>query len=216
MYTTTNTLTKQISDDECEAFLAALTLYYSEGLPIGDAFSQVEPGLVDRYYRRKKNYPGEIEEINREAVAVVQKEMSGEQLAMASRQMRESRSIQSSAIEATRDALATLRRIVIGEAVDVEGKTLIPYPRDQIAAAGVILSIARNGVMPERMPQKIVEMLVADKEEKAEDKPPLIPLLGVNPNFSSVTATRPDGTKFTAYVEGGIEVIEGEVDEVGE
>ena len=42
-----------ISDDERDAFKKALVIYYSGNGPIAKAFAQVEPGLIDRYYRRR-------------------------------------------------------------------------------------------------------------------------------------------------------------------
>ena len=216
MYTNANAPAKTISDDEREAFLKAMILYYSEGLLIADAFDQVEPGLVDRYYRRRKLYPEEIEEINREALAVAQKEVSGEQLALAARQMRESRELQMAAIEATKEALTKLGRIVNCEPFTVEGKVIIPYPRDIIAAANVILEIARKGVMPATYPRRLREFLEADKRQEPERTKPFIPVLGVNPKFSKITATAADGTEFTAEVKRTAEVIEGEIEEIGD
>ena len=58
---------RNIPDEEREAFKEALTIYYSGGARIADAFGQVEPGLIDRYYRRKKKCPDEIESIEDEA-----------------------------------------------------------------------------------------------------------------------------------------------------
>ena len=68
-------LTKTISDDERKAFRKALELHYGQETLMNDAFDQVEPGLIDRYYRRKKTYPEEIEAVNREARAAVMREL---------------------------------------------------------------------------------------------------------------------------------------------
>ena len=46
-----------------------------------------------------------------------------------------------------------------------------------------------------------------DGEMKQAD---MMPLLPINANFSSVTATTPDGTRFTAKVERDGEVVEAE------
>jgi hypothetical protein len=78
-------LTKTVSDDEQQAFCKALELHYGQGLRMNDAFDQVEPGLIDRYYRRRKSCPAEIEAVNREARAAVMRELSGDQLAFESR-----------------------------------------------------------------------------------------------------------------------------------
>jgi hypothetical protein len=181
---------------------------------MNDAFDQVEAGLIDRYYRRRKRYPEEIAAIDREAKGAAMRELSGDQLAFESRQMRKSRELQMAAIESTKEALEKLERIVNGEAFRVEGKVIIPYPRDIIAATNVILEIARKGVMPETYPRRLRQFLEADKEEKAERSKPYIPVLGVNPNFSRVTTTLPDGTEYTAEVKRPdvIDVVPKEVD----
>ena len=94
----------------------------------------------------------------------------------------------------------------------MEGKTIIPYPRDRIAAANLIREIARKGVMPEGYARRRVTM-EADKEERPERTKPYIPVLGVNPKFSKITATAADGTEFTAEVKSP-EVIDVEPTEV--
>jgi hypothetical protein len=207
-------LTKTISDDERQAFRKALELHYGQGMPMNDAFDQVEPGLIDRYYRRRKKHPEEIEAINREARAAAVKELSGDQLAFESQQIKESRELQMAAIESTNEALDKLGRIVKGEAFRVGDKVIIPYPRDIIAAANLILEIARKGVMPATYSGRLREFLEADKEQKPKPSKQLLPLIGIEPNFSRITATRPDGTKFTAEVkqEDVIDVEPKEVD----
>ena len=80
--------TKTISDKEREAFYKALLLYYTQGPPITKAFDQVEAGLIDRYYRRKKRYPDEIRRIDRRARRMAASELAGEQLAADSRAIR--------------------------------------------------------------------------------------------------------------------------------
>jgi hypothetical protein len=64
---------KNIADEERADFKEALTIYYSVSGPIGEAFKRVAPGLIDRYYRRKKRFPEEIEQIDAEALAAAQK-----------------------------------------------------------------------------------------------------------------------------------------------
>jgi hypothetical protein len=130
-----NGLTKTISEDEREAFRKALELHYGQGMRMNDAFGQVEAGLIDRYYRRRKKYPEEVEAVNREARAAAMRKLSGDQMAFEARQIRESWRIQRAAIEMMDQALRALERIVRGEPWVVEGKTIIPYPRDRIAAA---------------------------------------------------------------------------------
>jgi hypothetical protein len=206
-------LTTKISEDERQAFRKALELHYGQGMRMNDAFDQVEAGLMDRYYRRRKNYPEEIEAVNREARAAVMRELSGDQLAFESRQLRASKELQMAAIKATHEALDKLGRIVNGEVFVVEGKVIIPYPRDMIAAANVILEIARKGVMPATYPRRLGEFLEADKEEKPEQRKPVIPLMGVNPQFRSFQITGIDGTEYSAEVKLG-EVVDVEPTEV--
>ena len=55
-----------ISDTERAALKRALTAYYIGNGRIAEVFAQVEPGLIDRYYRRKKAFPAEMAEIDKE------------------------------------------------------------------------------------------------------------------------------------------------------
>jgi hypothetical protein len=84
-------------------------------------------------------------------------------------------------------------------------KRIIPYPRDSIAAASVLLDIARTGVQPKhyRLPGMETEV------EVEEPRQPMIPVLGIGADFTRITATAPDGTEFTAEVTPG-DVIEVE------
>ena len=84
-------------------------------------------------------------------------------------------------------------------------KRIIPYPRDRVAAISLLRDIARVGVQPERCRTPSVELEV----EEEEPRKPMIPMLGIDANFSRVTTTRPDGTQFTAEVTPGM-VIEAE------
>jgi len=212
MNTNANATTKTIPDYEREAFQAALFLYYTQGPPITDAFNQVEAGLIDRYYRRKKRFPDEIKRIDREARRMAMSEIAGDKLAADSEAIRFSAVVQREAREALMAALPHLASIARGEVFVVDlgekdgnpvVKRIIPYPRDVVAAATVLRDIARVGVQPERYRTPSVE---PDVEEE-EPRKPMIPLLGVDADFTSITATRPDGTKFTAEVKPG-DVIE--------
>jgi hypothetical protein len=210
-----NVTTKNISDDERKAFYEALLRYYTQGPPITDAFNQVEPGLIDRYYRRKKAFPDEIKRIDREARRMATAELAGDKLAADSQALRFSVVIQREAREWLMKALPHLASIALGEVhvvdlgeKDKDGnpvlKRVIPYPRDQIAAATVLLDIARTGVQPKGYRLPGVEV-----EEVEEPRKPMIPVLGIGADFTRVTATRPDGTEFTAEVTPG-DVIEVE------
>jgi hypothetical protein len=208
-----NVTTKNISDDERKAFYEALLRYYTQGPPITDAFDQVEAGLIDRYYRRKKAFPDEIKRIDREARRMATAEIAGDKLAADSQAIRFSAEVQREAREALMKALPHLASIACGEVYfvdlgekDKDGnpvlKRVIPYPRDQIAAASVLLDIARTGVQPKGYRLPGVEV-----EEVEEPQRPMIPVLGIGADFTRVTATRPDGTEFTAEVKPG-EVID--------
>jgi hypothetical protein len=210
-----NAPTKNIPDDERKAFYEALLRYYTQGPPITDAFNQVEAGLIDRYYRRKKAFPDEIKRIDREARRMAMSEIAGDKLAADSQAIRFSAVIQREAREWLMKALPHLASIACGEVYfvdlgekDKDGnpvlKRIIPYPRDQIAAATVLLDIARTGVQPKHYRLPGVEV-----DEVEEPRQPMIPVLGIGADFTRVTATRPDGTEFTAEVKPG-EVIEVE------
>ena len=216
MDTNANTPTKNISDDERKAFYEALVRYYTQGPPITKAFDQVEPGLIDRYYRRKKRFPDEIKRIDREARRMATSELAGDKLAADSQAIRFSAVIQREAREAPMEALPHLASIARGEVFvvdlgdqDKDGnpvlKRIIPYPRDVVAAVSVLLEIARSGVQPQHYRLSAVELEV----EEEEPQKPMIPVLGVGADFTQITATRPDGTQFAAEVKPG-EVIEVE------
>jgi len=100
---------QNIPDDERDAFIEALTAHYSGVSPIRKAFHPVEPGLIDRYYRRKKKYPDEMAEIEQEAAAKARQERSIHQLAFEARQERASHVLR----EKMRDIL--LRRAEVME-----------------------------------------------------------------------------------------------------
>jgi hypothetical protein len=217
MNTNANVTTKTISDDERKAFYEALVRYYTQGPSITDAFNQVEAGLIDRYYRRKKRFPDEIKRIDREARMMAMSEIAGDKLAADSQAIRFSAEVQREAREWLVKALPHLASIALGEVQvvdlgqkDKDGnpvlKRVIPYPRDSIAAASVLLDIARTGVQPKGYRLPGVELEV---EEVEEPRTPMIPVLGIGTNFTSITATKPDGTKFTAEVKPG-EVIKVE------
>jgi hypothetical protein len=217
MNTNANVTTKNISDDERKAFYEALLRYYTQGPPITDAFNQVEAGLIDRYYRRKKAFPDEIKRIDREARRMATAEIAGDKLAADSQAIRYSAEIQREAREWLMKVLPHLASIACGEVFvvdlgekDKDGdpvlKRIIPYPRDQVAAASVLLDIARTGVQPKgyRLPGMELEV-----DEVEEPRKPMIPVLGIGADFTRITATTPDGTEFTAEVTPG-DVIEVE------
>jgi hypothetical protein len=165
--------------------------------------------LIDRYYRRKKAFPDEIKRIDREARTMATAEIAGDKLAADSQAIRYSAEVQRQAREWLMKALPHLASIARGEVFvvdlgekDRDGnpvlKRVIPYPRDSIAAASVLLDIARTGVQPKHCRVPGLEV-----EEVEEPRTPMIPVLGIGTDFTSITATKPDGTKFTAEVTPG-------------
>jgi hypothetical protein len=206
-----NVTTKNIPEQERQAFFEALLRYYTQGPPITDAFNQVEAGLIDRYYRRKKAFPDEIKRIDREARRMATAEIAGDKLAADSQAIRYSAEVQREAREWLMKALPHLASIALGEVQvvdlgqkDKDGnpvlKRVIPYPRDSIAAASVLLDIARTGVQPKHYRLPAMELEV---EEVEEPRTPMIPVLGIGADFTRITATAPDGTEFTAEVKPG-------------
>ena len=195
-----------ISDTERAAFKDALVRYFSgEGL-IAEVFNQVEAGLIDRYYRRKKRYPDEMDEIEREAKAIARDERSATRIAFEARQQAESMRAQNEALDATVRALPELLRIVEGKPKDVEvrdadgtpyKKTTIPYPRDQIAAAKLLIAIGRTGLLPD----SYWSARAAATQDEDKDRGTLEPIFGAITHFNSVSAVRPDGTRFTARLD---------------
>ena len=205
---------KKISEADWETFREALVSYYVEGPPITRAFDLAEPGLIDRYYRRRKDYPEEIERLNQEARTLALLERSGDEIAFESEQIQTSQKIQRAAVEQIKSALPEIARIARGESRVVRDeytgkkKVMIVYPRDQLDAIKLLQSLARGGALPEGYRRGEVQAVPAQSTEPE----PLLDLLGVSTSFTSVTAQAPDGRRFTATLEAG-DVIEGEVKE---
>jgi hypothetical protein len=196
----------KISDAERTAFRKALTIYYARGGPIADAFAQVEAGLIDRYYRRKKAYPNEMAEIEREAQNEARGERSFERLGFEARQERLSQEMQENAGDAVHRLIDELVRIAQGEPrvveiADSDGsvrfKTSIPYPRDQIAAIRVLLDIARYGVLPSNW----TSMASPGESDKDTTHGGLMPIFASSANFKTVSAVTPDGKVFTTTLD---------------
>ena len=206
MHANTGT-SKKISEDEWEIFRETLVSYYVEGPPIARAFDQVEPGLIDRYYRRRKNYPKEIERLNREARTLALLERSGNEIAFESEQIEISQKIQRAAVEQVKSALPAIAKIAHGESRVVRDKNtgkqkvMIAYPRDQIDAIKLLQSLARGGALPEGYRRTEVET------SQSSERTPMLDLLGV---VTPITTQAHDGRRFTATLEAG-DVIEGDV-----
>jgi hypothetical protein len=189
------------------------------GGAIAKAFGQVEAGLIDRYYRRRKKFPDEIDEINKEAQAEAHKERSFEREGFEARHERASWALKEAARRAVLELVPELERIARGEPrhVEIEDaggtisyKTIIPYPRDQIAAFKALVDSARYGFLP----QKIAPPIVSAAETKEDEhKGGLLPIFSANPNFKRIEARTPDGKRVVAEVgKPGVMVIEEDDD----
>ena len=110
-----NTGTSRKISEEWGIFREALVSYCVEGPPIARAMDQVEPGLIDRYYRRRKNYPEEIERLNQEARTLALLERSGDEIACESEQIEMSQKIERAAVEQVKSALPEIAKIARGE-----------------------------------------------------------------------------------------------------
>ena len=205
--------TNKPTEREREAIVKALVSYY-KGAHIADALNQTEGISKGTYYNRKEQYPDEIYRLHAEAKAIAMRERSGDQIAFEARQVNASMEVQREAWDIMRDNLHVLERIVSGKPYIPKGagKPVRVYPRDINEAFRILQSIGRSGVMPEGHGRQAGRR----KAKQQERKPVALPLLPVNANFSSVTATTPDGTRFTAKVERDGEVVEGGVGEYGQ
>jgi hypothetical protein len=197
MYANGVTTKNEIAEEEREAFKQALVLYYTQGPPIAKAFDQVEAGLIDRYYRRRKEHPEEIEKIDLTARAKAFQETLGERIAFEAWQFRQSREIQLRTAEILKEAISELERIIRGGPRTVGDKTVIPYPRDVIAAIRLLVDIAREGIAPKQRMDAVLQAY--EESQRQEEKKGLeLPLnFGISANFGTLTAIRPDGTRFS-------------------
>ena len=201
----------QLTDKEREAILKALVSYYMGAAHIADALNRTEGISKGTYYSRKEQHPDEINRLHAEAKAIAMRQRSGDQIAFEARQVNASMEIQREAWDIVRHSVPVLERIVSGKPYIPEGadKPVRVYPRDIKEAFRILQSIGRAGVMPERYAAQ-APIPAGGKEDR---KPAMLPLLPVNANFSSVTATTPDGTRFTAKVERDGEVVDGKAEE---
>ena len=200
----------QLTDKEREAILKALVSYY-KGAHIAEALNETEGISKGTYYNRKEQYPDEIKRLHAEARAIALRERSGKQIAFEARQVEASMKLQQRAWDIVRDCLPVLERIVSGKPYIPEGsdKSVRVYPRDINEAFRILQSIGRSGVMPER---SLRERISVTEKPVATEKPPMLSVLSIDPNFSSVTATLPDGRRFSATVQRDGEVVDGEAE----
>ena len=203
--------TSQLTDKEREAILKALVSYYMGAAHIADALNQADGISKGTYYNRKEQYPDEIKRLHEEAKAIARRQRSGDQIAFEARQLDASMRVQQKAWATMGEKLDVLARIASGKPYIPKGsdKPVRVYPRDINESFRILQSIGRSGVMPEGHPSR-ARVPASSKKER---KPAVLPLLPVNANFSSVTATTPDGTRFTAKVERDGEVVEDGAEE---
>ena len=203
--------TNRLPDREREAILKALVSYYLGAALIADALNQTDGISKGTYYNRKEQYPDEIKRLHAEAKAIAMRERSGRQIAFEAQQASISMEVQREPWDIVKGSIPVLERIVSGKLYIPEGadKPVRVYPRDINEAFRILQSIGRSGVMPEGHAKR-VPIPASGKDDK---KPAMLPLLPVNANFSSVTATTPDGTRFTTKVDRDGEVVDGEAEE---
>jgi len=159
--------------------------------------------ILPAYYAHEEGFS---ERFVREAKAIARDERSATRIAFEARQQAESMRAQNEALDATVRALPELLRIVEGKPKDVEvrdadgtpyKKTTIPYPRDQIAAAKLLIAIGRTGLLPD----SYWSARAAATQDEDKDRGTLEPIFGAITHFNSVSAVRPDGTRFTARLD---------------
>ncbi len=206
--------TQQLPEKEREAILEALVKYYSGGAKIADALTETEGISKSTYYNRKEQFPDEMDKLHAEARAKVLSERSGAQLAFEARILDQSYVLQEAAAQALLKLVPVLERTARGEPriVSVGGKEkmIVPYPRDRVEATRLMMSIAKDGVMPEWLGRR---RSVEAAKPPVESRVPMIPVLGISTNFSKVSATTPDGRVITATVERDGDVVDGDVAE---
>ena len=198
----------QLPDSEREAILKALVAYYMGAAHIADALNQTEGISKGTYYNRREQYPDEIRRLHEEAKAIARRQRSGDQIAFEARQLDASMRVQQKAWATMGEKLDVLARIASGKPYIPKGsdKPVRVYPRDINESFRILQSIGRSGVMPEGNAARAT----VTAGRKKERKPAVLPMLPVNANFSSVTATTPDGTRFTAKVERDGDVVDGQ------
>jgi len=213
---------RNIPNDERQALIKALVSYYCGVGPIRTAFDPVEPGLIDRYYRRKKRYPDEMAEIEREAVAKARQERSIHRLAFEARQERASQLLREKAREIALEKLPALRAIALGGTREItvleynratdqyeeRRKTVIIYPRDQIAAFKALMEAARHGVLREKP-----KLSPSSRTQDTKDRGTLKSFLGASADFTEVAVTTASGRRVEISATQDGEVIEGEIEE---
>lgn len=201
-----------------ENIKVALVRYYNGDSPsYKSAFDDTSGIARDTFYRYKREQPELIDQIDSEARAIAARGKSSIQTASDAHMMHDSLVMQHRATEVLGDVLEELARIatrqplemVIGKNKDGTPKTkiLTPYARDAVAAAGIIQSIARDGVLPERARRVIATVITSAAEKEADVGVGQMPTLGLSTNFRKVTAVAADGTEFMAELKSPIEEV---------
>lgn len=178
-----------------------------------------EPALSrTTFYRLKKEYPESWAELEASARRAALAARSIDRLAFEARQEHGSHDLREIAREITTEGLEYLRTIVRGGTYtvhileydpDIEDyatrrKTVVIYPRDQIAAFNSALAAAQQGVMS-------TELVPVRLDEPGSEEAPALPsFLGASADFTNVTLTAADGQRIVIERTRDGEVIEVE------
>jgi len=185
-----------------------------------------EVGSISRttFYRIRKQYPDDFEEIRRGVLRSVLSRRSDSRLAHDAYKETLTYDLEHHVGDHARSIVDQLLLIVNGKPYEVEvlvnrrnddgewelvyePKSIVPYPRDIIAAANSLYAFLKEGVLPESS-----HVAAASPVEVTEEQSGLMPIFGGNTAFSKIEATRPDGTRFSINV-GQDDIIEVDEDE---
>jgi hypothetical protein len=202
-----------------QAMLDALVRYFLGQGGLVRLLDATDGITATTYYRLRDNFPDDFLLVETEARSLAAKERSSTRVAFESRQENESQDLQEYSLLEYKEIIDQLRSIAKGETYEVETlvnrrvdgdwkqvpekKTVIPFPRDQVSAAGMLRDIARDGMIPERAYQ----LAYSPGEEVDDDPGGLMPMFSASSAFKRIEAVAPDGTKVTATVDHP-EVIE--------
>ena len=179
---------EKLSEHDSELILEALTIRERDGISLRAALEEV-PMSSDTYYRRKEQFPREVEDLQREAEKTARNERRERREEFDRQQYRMSMQIQEQARNALVAAMPTIVKIARGEPLTVvnettgEKKVRPTCPRDAIAATKLLQTLTRDGILTgdEVLPQK---------EEEAQQV-----RLPATLDFSKMMVERPDGTQ---------------------
>jgi len=205
----------------------ALEAYYSgQATSLIDAVESVENLGRSTFYKYRDEYAEEFALLETRVQIEAVQERRGIEQAFAREQLEISMRVQREASQAAADLLPTWMEIARGDVRTVRmpdgkdkagndkttEKKIIPYPRDMLEAAKLIVSVARDGLRPEHGQALAGTQPIQAEEPKQLAEPEtkeiaLIPGL-VASDFDRVTATLPDGTVVHASVQRPVDVID--------